>query len=100
MTLRNRHRRDCASGSDRPDTLLMPNGTRPDGFNGKVEVSKGEDHRSLDESGAHQKCCNLSDFCEGKIKGDASRAPLMPDCTRVYRTSNLFLAPRVIGEKP
>jgi hypothetical protein len=40
------------------------------------------------------------DFCEGKIKGNAARVPLKPFCTWGYRTSNKFLAPCEVEEKP
>lgn len=41
-----------------------------------------------------------SDFCDGKIKGNAARVSLNPFCTWGYRTSNEFLAPCEVEEKP
>lgn len=99
-TLRNRRWRECVNCSERPDELVTSEGTWRDGFDGKVNVSKGEYHRALDKAGDQRTCAIRAIFCGGKIKEDASRAPLMLVCTRVYCTSNLFLASRVVDEKP
>jgi hypothetical protein len=56
--------------------------------------------RALPKGRRSRKTFDSSNFCEGKIKGNAVRVPTIPVCTWGYRTSKLFIAPREVDEKP